>query len=688
MADDQKISEMTELLSGDLHDDIAFEVIDLTEAAVEDQNKRVKLVTLEASFGSEDKIFKDDTLVQAWGTGEDKVTFLMEEGDVGGVHQLFSVDGGASNIYLGRIADFHLRMGTGSDPSFRAVSGSDTWMSIDPDRQRLGSTAANNNRIEVDQGGNYFKAFIDDGETGVTQEVIDASGNDSIIYLGRQAALHVRIGIGSDPEIRIMSGTDEWFKVEADEQILGNTGSNTSLSVRQVVDEISGVVGGTELLKMVADSQILGNQTDTRIELAQAAGTIMAYINNALRFSMDPNIAKIGNQAGSRLEVDWGDDFDLKWYDSNGAQAFHVTENQIEIGKTDHTILEMWQGGSAYFQFRVNNIEELHLNGSGMALKDGARVNNIETTLTNDDTHIPTSGAVFGAIPDYSAGFPVGGTTYGDGLITDDGAFRITVNENSVLTIRDSNNDWLAAFYSNGANDFYHNNQNVFSTKSNGIDVKGNLNLGTGASVDTIETTLTNDDTHIPTSGAVVDAIAAISIPDADKIIEGNSSVEVIDAGTGQIDITVDATLVARFLDDNFFINMSATKFFDIAADNQILGNDATESINVNQSAATIRAYIAGATKLMVTGDGLQLKGDQTGGEAIGNAATTVAITFGTAHADANYQVLATVENTTDGGPLVLAAIITAKATTGFTATLSAATDSANYVLNWMVLRS
>ena len=69
MADDLKISEMQELLGGDLHDDIQFEVIDLTEPVVEDQNKRVKLVTLEAAFGAEDKIFEDDSSVEVIDTG-------------------------------------------------------------------------------------------------------------------------------------------------------------------------------------------------------------------------------------------------------------------------------------------------------------------------------------------------------------------------------------------------------------------------------------------------------------------------------------------------------------------------------------------------------------------------------------------------------------------------------------------
>lgn len=69
--------------------------------------------------------------------------------------------------------------------------------------------------------------------------------------------------------------------------------------------------------------------------------------------------------------------------------------------------------------------------------------------------------------------------------------------------------------------------------------------------VDTIETVLTDDDSHLATSGAVFDAIAAAV---HDKIAEGDSSVEVIDAGTGQVDTTVDSALVLRALVDRLQI--------------------------------------------------------------------------------------------------------------------------------------
>ena len=48
MADDLKISEMNELLAGGFHDDLLFEVVDLTEIDSELQNKKVKWITIQA----------------------------------------------------------------------------------------------------------------------------------------------------------------------------------------------------------------------------------------------------------------------------------------------------------------------------------------------------------------------------------------------------------------------------------------------------------------------------------------------------------------------------------------------------------------------------------------------------------------------------------------------------------------
>jgi hypothetical protein len=630
MADDLKISDMEEVLSGDLHDDLQFEVIDPNEALVEDQNKRVKLVTLEASFGAEDKIFEGDSSVEVIdaGTGRIETTadanliaeqalaeqkFSIEESDVGGLQLVFHIDGTTSNIYLGRQADLHLRVGTGSDPSVRVMSGTDIWFFADPNQQYIGSKAAG-----------------------------DAS--------------YIQATQGATPSVHI----------EAED--------NTDVSFIDVLgDQILFSILGSQWLTLANDDQILGLDASESIHVNQSSGTIRGYI-----------------------------------------------------------------GG----------VTEWRLDSAGMKLKGGVTVNDIETTLTDDDTHLPTSGAVFDAIGAIQQDKILEGNSSVEVIDAGTGQVDVTVDAGLVARFLASGNMELGQddtvrgilkFFGdaggNGGRFELYKGASGTGSQRYYCEIAGNdfylgqafaetlsytaatsmwraspnfqadtLRLTTGATgIDTIETTLTDDDTHIPTSGAVVDAIAAITNT---KIEQLNTKVEVSDTGTdGQVDIIADGFTMAKATAQGFFVGGTDGNFERMIHDagafymiNEFVNGDTI--IRGTITGPTVQTMMRlypdggidlhynGALKWKFTADGMELKDDQTGAEAIGNAATTVAITFGTAHADANYQVLATVENTTDGGPLVLAAIITAKATTGFTATLSAATDSANYVLNWLVVRS
>ncbi len=76
------------------------------------------------------------------------------------------------------------------------------------------------------------------------------------------------------------------------------------------------------------------------------------------------------------------------------------------------------------------------------------------------------------------------------------------------------------------------------------------------------------------------------------------------------------------------------------------------------------------------------------GTASIGSGATTVAVTFTTAFGTACNRVVAMIENTVDATPLTIIPTITARSTTGFTATLSGGTDSANYSLHWVAYGS
>ncbi len=69
---------------------------------------------------------------------------------------------------------------------------------------------------------------------------------------------------------------------------------------------------------------------------------------------------------------------------------------------------------------------------------------------------------------------------------------------------------------------------------------------------------------------------------------------------------------------------------------------------------------------------------------AISNGASTVSVTYTSPFANTNYALVVMVRNTTDSSPIFLQPVITAKSTTGFTATFNAPTDSANYSLDYI----
>lgn len=65
----------------------------------------------------------------------------------------------------------------------------------------------------------------------------------------------------------------------------------------------------------------------------------------------------------------------------------------------------------------------------------------------------------------------------------------------------------------------------------------------------------------------------------------------------------------------------------------------------------------------------------------------SLTVTFTNAFSDNDYVIEWSVENTLDPAPIQLQGQVTSRLSTGFTITLSAETDSANYVIHWTCRR-
>jgi len=104
----------------------------------------------------------------------------------------------------------------------------------------------------------------------------------------------------------------------------------------------------------------------------------------------------------------------------------------------------------------------------------------------------------------------------------------------------------------------------------------------------------TDDSSYLLTSEAIHNIVEAIE-HNPDKISEGNSSVEVIDSGTGKIEGTVDGTKV--------FDLSAAEQWFGVGADSRIHMNQSSGQISVQSDAETVATFTTSIQKIGIASD-------------------------------------------------------------------------------------
>jgi hypothetical protein len=77
----------------------------------------------------------------------------------------------------------------------------------------------------------------------------------------------------------------------------------------------------------------------------------------------------------------------------------------------------------------------------------------------------------------------------------------------------------------------------------------------------------------------------------------------------------------------------------------------------------------------------------RAGRSNVGQGVTSLAVTFASALSDTDYAVTVSWQNTQDSGHQIQPLVITSFSTTGFTVNWASPTDTANYKLNWIVLK-
>lgn len=259
------------------------------------------------------------------------------------------------------------------------------------------------------------------------------------------------------------------------------------------------------------------------------------------------DVASINTSTSGTVANNFGVGLTFDLEDSGGIEQ----QASIDVVLTDVTDT----GEDSQFVFSVQEAgaitPEFTIAGGGITLAAGATVNDIDTTITDIDTAIPTNGAVVDYVAangdnlgDHTAtqtlavgGQSIDGTNFdvdgGTGNTTIGGTLDVTgnfnINTNKFQVVAASGNTTVAGTLG----------VTLATTLSSTLDVTGNFNINTdkfqvvagtgnttvggtlnagastlssvtlaaGATVDDIETTLTNDDTHLPTSGAVYDHV-------------------------------------------------------------------------------------------------------------------------------------------------------------------------------------
>lgn len=183
----------------------------------------------------------------------------------------------------------------------------------------------------------------------------------------------------------------------------------TTNKIEQGDSKVEVIDAGTGKVETYIDSTLVleveGN------EFRNVRGRIISGVEDSRQGEFIAYGRGTGLNEGGVIELHPAEDHDtiIPWY------RMQVVQDDLYIGPSNHIAAILYDGGNDKLVFTgrtdPGGVELWHKpagDGGSVALKtanpnkislnSGAAVNTIETTLTDDDEHIPTSGAVFAAV--------------------------------------------------------------------------------------------------------------------------------------------------------------------------------------------------------------------------------------------------------------------------------------------------
>jgi len=315
MADDFRISEMQELLAGGFHDNLLFEVVDLTEGDVADQNKKVKWVTIQTVIDPS-RIAAGNSWLQVLDPGNGQFVGFIDALQILDWSLITGIRFGA--IFAGSQQDFMLDFANGE---FYVRPGAVKLLELTDFTATLGDPANTWINLDWTAGPGLGQTIFGNGVPWLTADnqsinmVVDQSGGGPpaifTMISGALINLNSINAISGGSQVSADGGSLEAFLQAED-------GGGNAVNIKATTTAGLIEVNGTDLLDIGAAFQIMGDQTAESISVDQAGDTIAAFIANTPFLLINALEAVLGDFGGvTKVIADWTNS-EIEAYASDG----------------------------------------------------------------------------------------------------------------------------------------------------------------------------------------------------------------------------------------------------------------------------------------------------------------------------------------------------------------------------------
>lgn len=215
------------------------------------------------------------------------------------------------NIKLGRQSGAYLEiLDDEDDPDYfiKGIVQESEVLRLKATNQTIGVGSTDVNMV-LNQVTDNLSIYMDSGEGQGYNQVVDIDGDAgaSEINLGLQTETYLKIGIGSSPTIRAMSGTSEWLYIDPDDQRLGDNAAGGSFINVTTSNRIMATVQGVSVLDLDYDSgagELKFGTSATYYSVDLDSTELYGRTNNVKVFGFEEDIQRVGLSSFENIYID------------------------------------------------------------------------------------------------------------------------------------------------------------------------------------------------------------------------------------------------------------------------------------------------------------------------------------------------------------------------------------------------